>query len=245
MVPLAPPVDLDSSVPHQYLADDPARDLVARDHWRPLVAVAVGLPFQLETEGHPVAVALAVHLGGIIEREREGFEVTDHALVRLLDHMVGPQAVVSDLERHGAGRDRDLVLDHGDQRAARLHQTRPVQDGAEVGGEADADVPADRPIRREPVQVVGLVPELDVGIWRGALRRPVGSQARQAPSLMGSGAPAGSTCGAPRRPGWPTGCPHRNPAPPAGHRPAGEHPGERSSRAGRRRRRSRRTGGGT
>ena len=157
VVPLADGVERDRLVPHEHLAVHPARDLVAGGARRVGVGRAVGVPVQLEPEGHPLAARVAVHLGRVVEPEGERLAPERHVVERRLDGVVGPQALGAQLERAGP-RGGHRVVDHRHERAALAHHAGPVPDRALVGVEADADVAAERAVGRGEVEVPRLVP---------------------------------------------------------------------------------------
>ena len=151
------------SSPTQDLAVDPARHLVAGDAARVGVGAAVGLPLEVEPERHPVTPQVAVHLGRIVDADREGLAADGEVVERRLDRVVGPQPLGADLER-AARRDRRLVVDHGHQRTALPDDAGPVPGSApardEVRVQAESHVAAERSGFVGPVEVPGLVPEL-------------------------------------------------------------------------------------
>ena len=185
VVALADGVELDALVAHEHHAVDPARDLVAGGAGRVHVGGAVGLPLEVEPEGHPVTYrppVRVVHGGGIVEPERERLAAERDVVERRLDVVVGPQALGADLERRRPGG-RDVVVDHRHQGPTLAHHAGPVPGHRLVGIETQAHVAAERRVAGGEVVVPRFAPP--VALPRGVV------------GLVGGGQPRGYEIGHP------------------------------------------------
>ena len=168
VVALADAVELDRLVADEDLAVHVARHLVAGGADPRVQPAAVGLPLEVEAEGHAIAAKVAVDLGGIVDGDRERLAAERHVVEGRLDDVVGPQAVGADLERRRLGQ-RHLVVDHGDERSSLPHQAGPVPGHAEVRVQPEPHVAAERALSIGEVEVPRLAPEPLLAGWVGEL----------------------------------------------------------------------------
>ena len=96
--------------------------------------------------------------GRVVEGDAEGLQPDAPVLEGRLADQLGPEPFGSHLAA-AAPRHRHLVVAEGDERALVTDEVGPVPGRALVRVEAEADVAADRAVRRSEVEVPRLVPE--------------------------------------------------------------------------------------